>query len=142
MGKHIELLISTLFLHHLPEIIKQGKLYAATPPLYKTTTAREVKYWYEEDKEFKKYIRTHKNVDIQRFKGLGEMSADELYNTTMNPENRRLVQLTTEDLEQTLELYNQLMGKQPSLRRDFIIKNKLKSIENDDLLFDDFDEEE
>ena len=141
-GHHIELLLSTLFLCHLPEIIKQGKLYAATPPLYKTTTARETKYWYEEDKEFKKYIRTHKNVDIQRFKGLGEMSADKLYNTTMNPENRKLVQLTTEDLEQTLELYNQLMGKQPSLRRDFIIKNKLKSIENDDLLFDDFDEEE
>ena len=60
----------------------------------------------------------------------------------MNPESRRLVQLTTEDLEQTLELYNQLMGKHPSLRRDFIIKNKLKSIENDYLLFDDFDEEE
>ena len=70
------------------------------------------------------------------------MSADELYNTTMNPENRRLVQLTTENLEQTLELYNQLMGKQPSLRRDFILKNKLTSIESDDLLFDDFDEEE
>lgn len=62
------------------------------------------------------------------------MGADELYQTTMNPENRQLVQLTTEDMEKTLELYGQLMGKQASLRREFILKNKLSDAED---LFED-----
>ena len=62
------------------------------------------------------------------------MGADELYQTTMNPENRQLIQLTTEDMEKTLELYEQLMGKQASLRREFILKNKLSDAED---LFED-----
>ena len=143
-GKHIEILLMTLFLHHLPELVKQGKVYAATPPLYRTinSTGKEIKYWYEESSEFKKYVRNHKNVTITRFKGLGEMPADELYQTTMNPASRNLIQLTTENLEATLELYNQLLGKSPSLRRDFILKNKLSRINNEDSFddFDDFDE--
>ena len=140
-GKHIEILLMTLFLHHLPELVKQGKIYAATPPLFRTknSTGKEVKYWYAEDSEFKKYIRTHKNVQITRFKGLGEQEPDELYATTMNPATRHLVQLTTENIEATLELYNQLLGKQPSLRRDFILKNKLAHIDADDI-YDDFDD--
>ena len=68
----------------------------------------------------------------------GELQEDELYQTTMNPATRHLVQLTTENLEATLELYNQLLGKQPSLRRDFILKNKLAHIDADDI-YDDFD---
>lgn len=67
------------------------------------------------------------------------MNSEELYETTMNPQNRHLVQLTTDDIEKTLELYNQLMGKQPALRRDFILKNKLSKIDAEDL-FDDFDD--
>lgn len=140
-GKHIELLLSTLFLHHLPELVTQGKVFAAVPPLYKTTTAKEVKYWTsDEEKEFKKYVRNHKNVSIKRYKGLGEQNADELYETTMNPEHRKLIQLTTDDMENTLKLYDELMGKQPSLRRDFIMKNKLSSIKSDIDSFDDYDE--
>ena len=140
-GKHIEILLMTLFLHHLPELVKQGKVYAATPPLYRTVNGngKEVKYWYEDNSDFKKYIRNHKNVQITRYKGLGEMQDDELYATTMNPATRHLVQLTTENLEATLELYNQLLGKQPSLRRDFILKNKLAHIDADDI-YDDFDD--
>ena len=65
------------------------------------------------------------------------MNAEELYETTMNPATRQLIQLTTQDFENTLELYNQLMGKQPSLRRDFIMKNKLSSIKSDSDLFED-----
>ena len=70
------------------------------------------------------------------------MGDAELYATTMNPETRHLIQLTTEDIEKTLELYEQLLGKHPSLRRDFILKNKLSSIDNDDIYddFDDYDE--
>ena len=138
-GKHIELLFITLLLHHLPDLITQGKVYAATPPLYRTKNGKEVKYWYEDNADFKKYIRNHKNAQLTRFKGLGEMNAEELYETTMNPQNRRLVQLTTDDVEKTLELYNQLMGKQPALRRDFILKNKLSKLDVEDV-FDDFED--
>ena len=67
------------------------------------------------------------------------MNEEELYETTMNPENRHLVQLTTENMEKTLQLYNDLMGKQPALRRDFIMKNKLARLDDEDL-FDDFDD--
>ena len=136
-GKHIELLLVTLFLKHLPELVKQGKIYAATPPLYRTINNssrgkdKEVKYWYEDNTEYRKYIRTHKNIEITRFKGLGEMNSKELYETTMNPEKRHLVQLTTEDLEKTISLYDNLMGKRPELRRDFIIKNKLSNYDGD-----------
>jgi len=139
-GGHITLLLTSLFLHHLPELIKAGKVYTAVPPLYRTVNGKEVKYWTPaEEKEYKKYIRNHKNAVSQRIKGLGEMNPDELYSTTMDPNNRHLVQLTTEDMNKTLDLYQRLMGKQPSLRKEFILKNKLSSIEDDDS-FDDYDE--
>lgn len=69
-GKHIENLLLTLFLHHLPELIIQGKVYAATPPLFRTINGKETKYWYEDNSDFKKYVRNHKNVKITRYKGL------------------------------------------------------------------------
>lgn len=80
-GKHIEILLMTLFLHHLPELVKQGKVYAATPPLYRTINGngKEVKYWYEDNSEFKKYIRNHKNVQITRYKGLKGLAHNSLF---------------------------------------------------------------
>lgn len=75
-GGHIELLLIALFLHHLPEIIKQGKLYVAVPPLYRTTNGKEEpRYWYEDNTDYRKYIRTHKNARIVRFKGLNNLLA-------------------------------------------------------------------
>ena len=140
-GKHIELLLMTLFLHHLPELVKQGKVFATTPPLFKTTTSRgEVKYWYEENSEFKKYLRNHSNIDIVRYKGLGEQNAQELYSTTMDPANRKLVQLTTEDLEKTLELYEKLMGKSAAERRNYIVSHNLLAGEAEDDVYEDFDD--
>lgn len=70
------------------------------------------------------------------------MSPDELYETTMNPENRHLVQLTTSDIEKTLSLYNTLMGKQPSLRRDFILSHKLSKVKDIDDVYDDYDDDD
>jgi len=144
-GKHIELLLMTLFLHHLPELVKQGKVYVTTPPLFKTTTSRgEIKYWYEENSEFKKYIKSHSNLDIIRYKGLGEQDAKELYATTMDPANRKLVQLTTNDIEKTLELYSKLMGKSAAERRNYIISHNMLAYDAADDDFedlDDFDEE-
>ena len=131
----------TLFLHHIPEIVKQGKLYVTTPPLFKTTTSRgEVKYWYEENSEFRKYIRNHSGVDIKRFKGLGEMENTELYATTMDPANRKLVPLTTEDIERTLELYETLMGKSAAERRNYIVSHNLLANEAEDDVYEDFDD--
>lgn len=142
-GGHIELLLMSLFLHHLPELVLQGKIYAAMPPLYKTTNGKEIKYWYSyNESEYKKYMRNHKNARAIRYKGLGEQNAEELYETTMNPENRHLIQLTTDNLEQTIALYDQLMGKSPAMRRDFIMKNKLSRLSDEDVFDDneDFDE--
>lgn len=137
-GGHIELLLITLFLHHLPELITQGKVYAAVPPLYRTKTAKEERYWAPDQMgEYKKYLRTHKVIETQRYKGLGEMNPQELYDTTMNPEHRKLIQLTTDDIEKTLSLYDELMGKRPELRRNFILQNKLSGFEDNDLFEDD-----
>lgn len=141
-GGHINLLLTTLFLHHLPELIIAGKVYAAVPPLYCTTNGKEVKYWYPADeKEYRKYMRNHKNAVSKRFKGLGEMNPDELYSTTMDPTNRQLVQLITDNMNETLALYERLMGKQPSLRKEFILKNKLSRIDDDET-YDDYDDED
>lgn len=139
-GKHIELLLMTLFLHHLPELVKAGKVYTACSPLFKTINGKEIKYWFpDEITEYKKYIRNHKNASVNRIKGLGELNADELYLTSMAPESRHLIQLTTDNIEQTLKIYDQLMGKTPSLRKEFILKNKLSSSmdENSDLFEDE-----
>ena len=143
-GGHIEILLLTLFLHHLPELVRQGKVYTAVSPLYKTITAKEKRYWLPNElTEYKKYVRNHKNVEVVRLKGLGELNADELYSTTMDPEHRSLIQLTTDNIEETLKLYDVLMGKQPSLRKDFIIRNKLsKYSQTEDDTIDDFDDEE
>ena len=141
-GGHINLLLTTLFLHHLPELITAGKVFAAVPPLYRTINGKEIKYWVPaQEKEYKKYMRNHKNAQAQRIKGLGEMNPDELYSTTMDPANRTLIPLTTENMQATLALYDRLMGKQPSLRKEFILKNKLSHIDDDDS-FDDYEDDE
>lgn len=137
-GRHIEILLLSLFLNFLPELIKQGKVYTVQSPLFKTTTAREIKYWYEDNKEYRQYVRTHKLISLKRMKGLGEMPPQELYETTMDPNNRHLLQLTTEDIQKTLDLYSDLMGDKPSLRRDFILKNKF---DDEDEYFEDDSEE-
>ena len=139
-GGHIEMLLTTLFLHHLPELIKEGKIYATTPPLFKTINGKEIRYWYPgDDKEYRKYMRNHRNAEVKHYKGLGEMQDEELYTTTMDPANRHLVQLTTENFQGSLDLYERLMGKQPSLRKDFILKNRLAKFNEDDS-FDDYED--
>ena len=141
-GGHIELLLTTLFLHHLPELITAGKVYAAVPPLYRTVNGKEVKYWTPAQiSDYKKYMRNHRNAESTRLKGLGEMNGEELYSTTMDPANRTLVQLTPENIEQTLQLYDVLMGKSPNARKDYIIKHKLSKFDTEDT-YDDYDDEE
>lgn len=79
-GGHIEMLLTTLFLHHLPDLIKEGKIYAATPPLFKTTNGKEIRYWYPgDDKEYRKYMRNHRNAVSIRYKGLNRLTHNLLF---------------------------------------------------------------
>lgn len=124
----------------MPELIKAGKVYIVLSPIYKVVTARkEVIYLYDE-KEAQKWFRTHRGFEATHIKGLGELNAEELYKTTMNPANRKLIQLKPDNFNEIIELYTQLMGKNAALRRDFIVKHKLKSIVSDDIYDDEVDE--
>lgn len=122
-GAHINILLSTLFLIHLPELILQGKVYRAVPPLYRVKRGKNIQY-LQDDNELQKYIRKYGTPsEITRFKGLGEMSSHELWETTLNPENRKLVQMTTEDLQQTISLFKTLMGSDSTARKQYIIEH-------------------
>ena len=109
-----------MFVKHMPELIKNGKIYMALPPLYKVK-ARNKTYYYFSDEELEKGVKG----DVTRFKGIGEMDAQELWDTTMNPKTRTLVQLKTDDFETTERLFDTLMGKSSAARKNFIINNNL-----------------
>ena len=131
---HIALLFISLFLTHLPELLIQNKVFLSIPPLYRTTTAKEKLYWFPNQiTEYKKYIRNHKNVEIVRFKGIGELDEEEVYKTIMDPENRLLLPLKIENMEEIKDLYNRLMGKNPALRREFILQHNLSKYSEDDV---------
>ncbi len=120
-GAHIKTLYLTLFFRHLPEIVQSGYVYAAVPPLYKVTIAKEKKYLLDDLalEEFKKANEGTKYV-VQRFKGLGEMNAEELWDTTMNPATRTLKKITIDDASKADEVFTTLMGEDVSARRRFI----------------------
>lgn len=122
-GGHINVLLMTLFLIHLPQLIKAGKVYRAVSPLYKIKKGKTTIY-LQNDEELEKYIKKNgQPTEITRFKGLGEQNPDELWDTTLNPETRTLVQLTTQSMERTLGLFNIMMGSDSGLRRNYIMRN-------------------
>lgn len=123
-GQHIETLILTFFYRHLPEIIKQGYLYIAQPPLYKITAGKNSQYVYSDsEKDSVLKVMTNGKPTIQRFKGLGEMNADQLWDTTMNPENRILKQVRIDDAEEADATFTMLMGDEVPPRKQFIQTN-------------------
>jgi DNA gyrase subunit B len=132
-GNHIKTLLLTLFFRHFRPLIESGYLYIARPPLYKIQSGKRVEYAYmEEDKaEILEDIKSD-TVDIQRYKGLGEMNPLQLWETTMNPENRMLLQVTIEDAKEADRVFDALMGQEVSLRKNFI-KTHAKEVGNLDI---------
>lgn len=123
-GSHIRILMLTFFFRFMRPLIEQGHVYIAQPPLYKVQRGKSENYFYDEptmDAFFEENGR--KGFDIQRYKGLGEMNAEQLWHTTMSPESRTLLRVNMQDCEIADEIFTILMGEQPELRRQFIEEN-------------------
>lgn len=124
-GSHIATLLLTLFYRFMPELIYEGHVYIAMPPLYKAipNNKKEKEEYLYDDKALEKYRKTHNNFKLQRYKGLGEMDADQLWETTMNPMTRMLKQVEIEDASAASELTSLLMGNDVRPRKEYIYSN-------------------
>ena len=119
-GAHIATLLLTFFYRFMPELIHQGHVYLAMPPLYKAIPKKGQGEYLYDDKALEKYRKTHTNFTLQRYKGLGEMDAEQLWETTLNPETRLLKRVEIEDALMASEVTSMLMGNDVPPRRQFI----------------------
>ncbi len=132
-GAHIRTLLLTFFYRHMPQVIENGYLYIAQPPLYRISTGKHTRYANSE-KERDTIVKEMnvKNVSVQRFKGLGEMNADQLWETTMNPETRTLLRAEVDDAVEADAIFTMLMGEKVAPRKDFI-KTEARKVQNLDI---------
>jgi DNA gyrase subunit B len=138
-GSHIRTLLMTLFFRHMRPVLEAGHIYAAQPPLYAISSGKKKQYAYTDEERDQiltgliaerktKGVKINKEddrikqagVSVQRYKGLGEMDAEQLWETTMNPANRVLVQVKIEDAEKADAIFSKLMGTEVELRKNFI----------------------
>ncbi len=136
-GAHIRTLLLTLFYRYFPQIIEKGYLYIAQPPLYKIQKGKEVKYVYTEEEKDKlvaklKKLKTGGNINIQRYKGLGEMNPRLLWETTMDPERRTMKKVNIKDIEEADRIFDILMGSEVLPRKKFI-QTHAKEVRNLDI---------
>ena len=126
-GAHIRTLLLTFFYRHMPEVVDAGYLYIAQPPLYRVSTGKVTRY-AQSEQERERIIKEFnvKNLSVQRFKGLGEMNADQLWETTMNPETRTLLRVDSENAALADEIFTMLMGEKVAPRKGFIMAEARK----------------
>ena len=123
-GSHIRILLITFFFRFMRPLIEHGHVFIAQPPLYKITKNKQEYYAFTDDERDQKLAEIGpKGTEVSRYKGLGEMNAEQLWTTTMNPESRTMLQVTMEDAYAADEIVSLLMGDQPELRREFIVEN-------------------
>ncbi len=133
-GSHIRTLLLTMFFRYMPQLIEKGHLYIAQPPLYLVRKGKEQRYAYSdaEKDNIVKELGGGNSVNIQRYKGLGEMNPEQLWDTTMNPENRLLLQVTVEDAAVADRTFDMLMGNAVPPRKRFI-QTHAKKVRNLDV---------
>ena len=122
-GAHISTLLLTLFYRFMPELIYEGHVYVAMPPLYKAMPKKGEEEYLYDDKELERYRKTHSDFTLQRYKGLGEMDAEQLWETTLNPETRMMKRIEIEDARMASGVTEMLMGTEVPPRRAFIYEN-------------------
>ncbi len=131
-GSHIRTLLLTFFFRHFPEVIDRGYLYMAQPPLYKVSKGKQVVWCRSEADRERALKQLGKNAEVQRMKGLGEMNANELWDTTMNPETRVLLRVQVDDAAAANEIFEKLMGPEVEPRKKFI-QAHAKTVRNLDI---------
>lgn len=122
-GSHIRILLLTFFYRYMRELVEHGFVYIAQPPLYGLKRGKEVHYFYNDEELNQFMAQTDKKWSVQRYKGLGEMDAEQLWDTTMNAETRIILQVTIDDAIKADEVFSNLMGEKVEPRREFINKN-------------------
>jgi DNA gyrase subunit B len=131
-GSHIRTLLLTFFFRYMPKLIEDGHLYIAQPPLFRVAYKNQVKYAYTEKEKDKIVKEVGEKAALQRYKGLGEMNPTQLWETTMNPENRTLLLVTIEDAAESDRTFDMLMGDAVDPRRKFI-QTHAKAVRNLDI---------
>lgn len=121
-GAHIRAILLTFFFRYMRPLITGGHIYIGMPPLYKISTGKSVKYAYS-DRELLEYTKGKKNYTIQRYKGLGEMNPEQLWETTLNPDNRSLIRVTIDDAAEVDRIVTVLMGDKVEPRKEYISEN-------------------